>query len=82
MVGEVSLLSLPDDLLADVAYKTRNWQDKEEYRSWAFAASTCKRLWKLQLPFSIWIDKWENEAPQILHRPTLRSLHILVLYRK
>lgn len=63
---EVGLLSLPDELLVKVAVRTRYVQKNghSDMQSWPFAASTCKRLSKLQLSPMLDLDKWNSEAPQ------------------
>ena len=59
------LLSLPDHLLARVLLKTRSW-DAEPLKNWARAASTCKRLWELQLPCDPVVREWQSEPFTIL----------------
>ena len=62
MADQIGLLSLPDEILAMVALKTRKdrWWP---FRDWAKAATTCKHLWELQLPFCRILDvTWNGEA--------------------
>ena len=44
----VGLLSLPDELLSEIALETCKCDDMQ-FRGWAKTASTCKRLYELQV---------------------------------
>ncbi len=63
MAEELNLLSLPNDLLASIALKTALLDPVNLLKDWAKAASTCKRLWELQLPlYPPAIRKRESKA--------------------
>ena len=56
------LLSLPDDVLIQIARQTQFW-DGKPFKDWAKAAATCKRLWKLQVLGGAVITECQSEAP-------------------
>ncbi|CAL5219920.1 g1851 [Coccomyxa viridis] len=56
----VGLLSLPDEILANIARESLCWRSKEYYSDWVSAAMTCKRLRDVQLPNFITVHNWES----------------------
>ena len=60
----MGLLSLPDELLTEVALKTCKG-DNRQFMHWAKAALTCKRLCKLQLcpERTVTIRHWQSATP-------------------
>ena len=58
----VGLLSLPDEILADIACESLCWRSKEYYSDWVSAAMTCKRLRDVQLPNFITVHNWKSKA--------------------
>ena len=67
MARHIGLLSLPDEVLELVAPMTHD--DK----TWAMAAMTCKKLWKMQIPACPLLKSWKSEAPQ-MHSLSVYSL--------
>ena len=63
MAENAGLLSLPDGILALVALQTREKSDRP-LKDWIKAATTCKKLWELQLTsYRVLHVTWECEEP-------------------
>ena len=59
MAQHAELLSLPDEVLALVAPMT------SDDKTWARAATTCKKLWEMQISACPPLHSWKSEASKV-----------------